>query len=554
MLIAADRVTAQQHDRAALEKLRADLIEVEMTIERLKRLVPPTFDLPAERAAIHALAEKAKLSPVEVKVIGSGESLKSADGQPLPITIDRLEISGVDTYDAVHFFLSMLRLRPRLIGIESVRFDAVAGDRVRYVARLAYPSWGEETSAPQPSPARDVVTVARERLAMLRWTRDAVVSYLAQLRSDRHLDALASLTAAVDEHPIALRSVRLDGAMSIEGSLVGAAARALLTEALKKAGMLMADGKWSPSGPCQTFAVTSPAFAHGSGTGKTGITDTAALFEDLPDYAPGRHVFDAESATFCSDEPSAQSPRRVVVPGQNPGESSFLRLRDVDVVDLFFVINDLLPENFIVDDDVTGRITLDVSATASVDDVLRAIATTGVVIGSPPLRRVSRKASTTTPSRATNGPPLSLVLRKANVTDVLCLLREVMQKEITMPAGVKRRVSIFAFDVPADLVLDALHPRSTAGSVNPCERPGAPASRLARHRFSFESLEIAEVRLAGIAQVGETWKAYARVPGKGVMALAPDQRLFDGVVKSIGPNGVTFLSDSKGEKRVALAP
>src|SRR5687767_3294715 len=120
-----------QTDTATLEKLRQDLIEVETTTEQFRRLIPADFDLAAEREAIDQLARKAELSPVDVKVVPGTE-------RP-PLVINRIEISGRDPFDAVHFFVSMLRVRSRLAGIESARFVAEPGQNVRYVIRLAYP-------------------------------------------------------------------------------------------------------------------------------------------------------------------------------------------------------------------------------------------------------------------------------------------------------------------------------------------------------------------------------------------------------------------------------
>src|SRR5687768_2802469 len=206
-----------QTDMATLEKLRKELIEVEVTTEQFRRLIPVEFDLAAERQAIDQLARKAELSPIEVKVVPGTERL--------PLVIHRLELSGRDPFDAVHFFVSMLRIRARLVGIESARFDAGPDATVHYVIRLAYPSWSD---VPDETVERsDVVSMMRRKVERERAAHDDIVAAVAQLQEDP-LEALAVFTKAAEEHPIALTSVRIDGAISMEGLVLGAAARAAL--------------------------------------------------------------------------------------------------------------------------------------------------------------------------------------------------------------------------------------------------------------------------------------------------------------------------------------
>lgn len=530
---------------ASIEKLRKDLIEVESTIERFQRVIPPTFDLPAERKAIDSLAQKAELSPIDVKVVPGTERLSGDDGHPVPVEINRLEMAGRGSYGAVHFFLSMARHRPRLVGVESLRFDAGPGETVRFVVRLMYPSWAP--TPPENEIPSDMVAALRQKVVRSRAIRDRIVAMIARLKEDRAVDALGLFTEAAEEHAIALTSVRIDDGISMEGLLLGAAARAALAASLDKAKLRASRLQWSPAGACQAFSVSArfePAEEPG------GLTESVV-------FTPGGPVFDGDSAAFCRGEPESPA-RRILVRGaaSTNDNAFFLRLRNLDLVDVFFVLNDLIAENFVIDQDVKGRVDLDILEGATVDDALSAVSSAGVVIGSPPLRRVSRgkPAVPSTQRPSSGGEPINMSFRDADLAGILCLLGQVSGREIRMPRELRQRVSLFMTELPVGAALDQLLPSSSTSAVNPCELSSGSGSRLSRHPLKLEQLGIADLRIAGLARVGETWRAYVHAPARRVMPLEPGQRLFDGTVKSIGSKGVTFASDAKGVIDVSLVP
>jgi hypothetical protein len=114
-----------------------------------------------------------------------------------------------------------------------------------------------------------------------------------------------------------------------------------------------------------------------------------------------------------------------------------------------------------------------------------------------------------------------------------------------------RRVSIFATEIPAETVLAALARTSGGKQVNPCGIDTTPPSRLRKHAFRPERTAIEEVRIAGLAQVGEGWKAYAYLPGNRLVPLEPGARFADGSVLAISATGVRFTTKS-GTVDVAL--
>jgi hypothetical protein len=145
-------------------------------------------------------------------------------------------------------------------------------------------------------------------------------------------------------------------------------------------------------------------------------------------------------------------------------------------------------------------------------------------------------------------------LRDVDLANVLCLLADVSGHEIRMTREQQRRLSFFASELPIGAALDLLAPTPGDAAVNACTLAGGSSSRLSRHRFSLERIAIADLRVAGLAHVGETWRGYVCGPAKRVMALEPGQRLLDGTVQSIGSNGVTFASEKKGVVSVPFVP
>jgi hypothetical protein len=529
---------AQPADEAASrEKIAKDLLDIEMALERVRVIVPPSFDVASERKAIESLARKAKLGSIDVKLIPGTERFSLDDGTPLPLVMNRLEITGRDAYDSFHFFLSMLRHRSRPVGIESLRLDVKKEQSVRFIARLRYPSWA---TVPDENAGVSVAAL-RRKLSRNRDILDKTVQTLVQLKeTGKATDALAAFTKEIEEHSIALTGVRIDDDISITGLALGSAARAKLPASLKQANLRAGRLEWTPAGACHAFVVSA----------KSETTDESESF------TPGREVFDGDVAAFCHGEPVSPA-RRIVArgPASTDDKSFFLRLRNVDLVDVFFVINDLAAENFVVDQDVKGRVDLDIFQEATLEDALSALRGEGLVIGSRPLRRVSRATpAVALADKPASGDPINVSVRNAEIADILCLLGNVTKRELSVPRGLHGRVSVFATELPAVAILEELLPKSSDATMNPCSLERKPLSRFSMHRLTFEQMAADDLRIAGIAHVGDVWKVYADVPTIGLMPLEAEQRLFDGSVKSIGPKGVTVASRTKGVIDIPFVP
>jgi hypothetical protein len=105
----------------------------------------------------------------------------------------------------------------------------------------------------------DPVSMMRQKLERDRAVRDGIVATVARLQEDP-LDALAVFTKAAEEHAIALTSVRIDEGISIEGLLLGAAARNALAAGMETAKLSVSRTEWSRAGACEAFSITAAAF------------------------------------------------------------------------------------------------------------------------------------------------------------------------------------------------------------------------------------------------------------------------------------------------------
>jgi len=549
LLVVVPALAQRAVETETIQKLRAELIEIESAIELTRRLVPPDFELADERTAIDALAQKAELSAVELQIAGEPERLRLEDGRPAPLQITAAELTGNGTYSAVHFFLSMLQYRPRLIDVASLRLDAAGAGRVRFTARLRFPTWAP--APPERSTSPDPLAAVRERVSAARSVRDTIVAELARMRDRGKLDALALFTEAAEKHSIALTAVRIDDAISIEGLLAGEGARAGFAAALTAAALRPVQLEWSPAGVCRAFSLRARPELPAEPSGLPDAGSSA--------FTAGRDIFDRESAAFCRGEQPAPT-QRIVAGKAGSAKEGFLRLRDVDLVDVFFVLSDLLGENFVVDHDVKGRVSLDVHEDATIDGTMDALSAAGIVISSPPLRHVRRKETSGAPPAelAPSGPPINVSLRNASLSTVLCILGNVLERKVEMDRDFERRVSVFATELPAGIALAALRPKPekspAQAAVNACEVPSGSGSRLGGHLLTLEQLGLADMRVAGLARIGDVWRAYVPLPGRGLIPIEVGQRLFDGRVKSIGPKGVIFLSGQSVTTELQLVP
>jgi hypothetical protein len=542
--------------------------ELDRRIEVLARVLPDAFDPARAEDDVRVLARQAGIEDLGVRPWSGASRLREADGQPGPVEVHRLEVSGRDRHQKVHEFLDRALHQARLVDVEALRLTAAAEDTVRFKARLGLPSFTGPTGAGESDETvrRADIPVA-EREAFLRDTqlvrvKAGVVDRLRDRRS-RALQAVAAVTREARDDALALTEVRFDGTLALEGVVAGRAARAGLQATLERAGLTV-DQLWSePFGNCRRFqANVRPAPAEGAAE---GVEDNG--------------LFDDQTAQACGLEPGpgAAPGSRQAVAGRGAGPLT-LRLRDVEWVDVFFALHDLTGQGYVVDADVAGRVNVDLEGVTPE----QALAAAGLAVEPPgPLRRVSRSSparfrppSTT----AYTGEPVSFSLKDADLRDVLALFGEVSGLKILGQRGLAGRVHLFARDLPWDRVFEGVLSSAglthvvrddtlVIGSEPAVEAYRPPVSGAARPD-GFEPLALRPSRriwtprlpqhaagdfeVAGLGRSGGAWRAYAYGPANRPLSVEAGQTLFEGRVSAVGPEGITVLTDAWGPVDVPL--
>jgi hypothetical protein len=546
-------------DRAELQKIQQDLRQVEEQIELLRRTTPPEFDQVEEEKSLRKIAGAAKVSNLKIRFLEEVSRLPLEGGTASPMELHAVELSGRDLFQNVYLLLSMLDHRPRFSRLETLRLDAADSDTVRFSARLALPVLTDDPQ-PEPSLRGGILAAARDQLARKRAIVSALAQYLDPAQQQHVPEALANLEDEIGTGPIALIGTGFDGTnITLRGVLVGTAARTALKDSLKKTRMRTIREEFTKSGICLAFTITARP--------EPGDRPPKAVIDN--------GMFDAGTSAVC--KPELAPVAAPVVAGSSLPEAPppFLQLRGVDLADVFAALADLLPEAFVVDQDVAGRIRLDVFDNASLDDVFREMGSAGVRIGPGPVHHVSRVSRSETPNATGTknpGSPVSFTIKDAAIAEVLCLFGEITGQEINIPRDQQGRVSIFAIDAPVNHLLDVviesgnltsvsegkrlvLRDRGDARDVagaNACGmRPASSPSRLAQLPASVRELGTADIELVGLARLSDSWRAYVYGPARRLMSLETGNELLDARVKSVGPDGVTLTTN--GGKVVTIA-
>jgi hypothetical protein len=535
------------------DELKQEMASLELQLDTLWRRVPKCD--PAEEK--HQLAVWAKttgeLESFDVKPVAEAERLRLEDGRPTPMKLLRMEISGREPYERVDVFLSRIAQRPRLMDLETLRLRAEAGGTVSFAARFALPCYSDEEN-PAPVGSTPEMLLA-DHLSWLLGTYQKVEELTARADTSRLALALGAFGREIGNSAVTLTEVRSAQEIVLEGVVSGASSRTGLEPALKRAGFQVGNVQTSPAEECQKFSIT------------------ARLDPGEPDQERAvvlrNGLFDNDTAAFCASRPSLG---KVVAHGAQAtpeGRALTLRMRDVELVHLFLALHDLTREEFVVDPDVQGRVSVEVEG-ATIEETLAAMSSVGVAVGPGPLRRVSRAASrpAAAPSHAPyTGEKITVSLQDSDLATFLCMFEQISQRKISAPRELAGRLSIFVEYLPWDQIFDgaltsaglvskpdgdrlwggtasAAKVRGRSKAVDVCQIPDSgPPSRLAPQR-SLPEMRLADLELAGLGRGGGDWKAYAYSPWRTFLSLEAGLKLQDASVKSVGPTGVAFVSDA----------
>jgi hypothetical protein len=605
-------------EKAELAALRDEMRKVEVALEYQKRVLPPTLGYDAEaESSLRGLAAQAGLSPVELRLGPASQPVAYPDGRRSPVEVRPLEISGRDLYQTVDRYLDRLSSSPRLFELQALSLKAAPDDTVAFTIRLGLPYCTDPCSGhvegeatfqdatldklaarrkalederraavvrgnPQAHPDVQKAALQEQRTLVERgfYLEQAVLLRRATLGRQQFLDllvdldarykasrrivaALERLTWNARSSAFALTEVRFDGQAVLQGLSLGAGAQQALKPALDAAGFAVASVKTSPAGECQAFTATAQL--------KPG---------EIPgEVFLGNGLFDDQAPGLCS-APKPATVTRIEATGSNGGVS--FRLRGVAAADVVRTLHETTGQGFVVDPDVNARMSADVQ-NATPEDVLAALAKSGLAVGTGDLRRVSRTARPATTPKAPpyTGQPISVSFTRGDLRDILCLFKTITGTPVWAPGDLEAKVTVFARDVPWDQVLDAaaaslglvfvnepekerafLGPEPVArnpehpGAEEPCG-PGPAGKRPTRMQqlrdqpAEAKSLSVSDLKLVGLAQIDGAWYGYAYAYSSLLVSLGPGTELLDGKVTSVDSTSVS-LKSAKGVTRLSL--
>ena len=453
-------------------------------LETLRRILPDGPNPAADAALAKELAEGARLASVEALARPPAESTSArAD-----VVVD---VSAVGRYAEVDRFVRQVALSPRPIDVESLSVTATPDAVVKLdaVLRLPYRPLRAPLPAPPDGTRARLQGVPRAqadayvRDMSLALAKSETVATLRRTRRNPRL-FLSELAAIVRDRPVVLTHASVGDDFVVRGLTVGEGPVRALESRFERGFLRVSDFVMARQGACLRFEVR----------GKSPVVGPDA---ELP--LPTEDPFDQDDAPCKVDRDSV---RTVVVKGpstKTPGQGPLsLRLRDVDLTDVFFVLHWLTRQGFLVDGDVTGRVSVELNR-VTLEEALAALAKgAGLRVSEPSLvRRVSLARGTLPPSESKRGakgkapatgpspaplpagPPATFLLKRADVRDILAAMTDADPSLAALgPQGFLGRVSVWAKDVP----LGTCRARSPRGGRAHGARGGRPPDPRASSR------------------------------------------------------------------------
>jgi len=523
-------------------------------LETLRRILPDGPTASADAAHLRALADESQLGQVDVYDCAPAESGTSG--------VVSCQLRALGGYEQVERFFRRVALSHRLVDVARLELNSASEGVVRIEAALRLPYW--PTGAPLPpapeSPGGRPAGVPRPVLqtfvrdtAIALGKSEALASWRRARRNPRLF--LSELAAIVRDRPVLLGHASVGNEFTVRGLAVGEATVRGLESRFESGFFRVHDFLMARQAACHRFEVTGTAPVAGP------EAELPVPVEDpfLQDPSPCRIDRDA-SPTYVvkGPAPTAKSP------GTGP---LTVRLRDVDFADVFQVLGLASGTAFLVDADVVGRVSVDVTR-ATLDETLGFIEkqARAEVVDWGPLKRVSRTRTDPPPPLPSGGDPVSFALKRAEVRELLAVMSDIdPELAVLGPPGYLGRVSLWASNVPllplrAGLLAASNLVERVEGDERILERPtgaGELPVAIARvapeKRLTLRPDEVAmlEFELAGVASWGGRWLAFAYSPTGRLNSYAVGDRLADAVVQSIESTDVT-LETSEGLLRLAL--
>jgi hypothetical protein len=527
-------------------------------LETLRRILPDGPVAPADLQHLRTLAEGAQLGRVEIEARPPVES-----GTRGEIAYDLTALGG---YDDIDRFFGRVALSHRLIDVETLTLNSAPERLIQLTATLRLPFW--PTAAPLPRPPesagrrfsgvpRPTLETYRRDQSLALAKSEAIATWRRARRNPRLF--LSELAAVVNGRAVVVGYASLGETFTVRGLAVGEDTVRGLESRFERGFFRISDFLMAKQAACHRFEV------HGT-------SPVAGPDAELPMPLEDPFVQDPNPCRVDRDPPDRIAVRGPTPSARKPGTGPLtLRLRDVDFADVFQALGLVGGAGFLVDSDVVGRVSIDVTrmTLAETLDLLRRKA--GVTIEeSGRVRRVSRAgASPETSGRdPSDGDPVSFALKRADVRELLAVMTDIDPSLASLgPPGFLGRLSVWASGVPlselrAD-VLDAVGlvetiegdrrvlERATGSAQPPVPVAGSVTER--RLQLRPEDLAVLEFEPAGVASNGTGWLAFAYSPTGQLHAYRRGDRLADAVVRSIESTDVV-LETSEGPLRLALPP
>ncbi len=533
----------------------AERLLLDRRLETLRRILPDGASGATDAALLRRFADAAGLAKTRVETRAPVDS--AGHGEVW------LELTALAGFEDVDRFFRSVESSPRLVDVESLSLTATTGEVLQLATVLRLPYWPVRTPLPPPPdfPRSRLAGASRgERDAFLR---DQALAYAKSDVIDRWRRArrtprlfFSELGAAVGERPVALAYASLGETFTIRGLALGEGPLRALERRLERGFFRVSDFLIAKQGVCLRFET------HGR---------CPVAGPDVALSTPTDDPFDLDASACRLDRDHGA--RSLVVKGRppsakNPGTGPLtLRLSGVDLADVFFALSALGLGGYVVDDAVVGRVQLELTR-ATLDEALAAIRRAAglelTAVG--PVRRVSLTREGTRHTVPGSDVPASFSLKRAEVRDLLAAMADADPALATLgPSGFLGRVSVWTKDAPLGAlraaILDAAgldervederrivdRPNGASETPAPVARSGNE-SRLALRR---EELTVHEFELAGVGSSPGRLLAFAYSPGGELLAYAPGDRLFDGVVRAIESNAVV-LETEDGPVRLTL--
>lgn len=555
-------------------------------LETLRRILPDAPSPVADAALVRELAEAARLQQVESL---ARPPLETGARGEVPV-----DLRATASFAQVERFFRQAGLSHRLLDVQSLELVAAPGDQVRLSAVFLLPY--RPLRAPLPPPpdgtrarvqgvpkAQADAFIADQALALAK--SEQVASLRRSRRNPRVF--LAELGAIVRERPVVLTSAVLGEEFSVRGLTLGEGPVRALQSRFERGFFRVSHFLMSRQGACLRFEAR-------------GTTPVAGPEAELP--LPTEDPFEEAGRACAIDRDAGRTPaiRNPLPPANSKaaraGGPLTLRLRDVDLTDVFQVLQRTTGQGFVVDGDVTGRASVEL-VRVSLEEALGFISKTAELrIGDPgPLRRVALarnwkpEPKPTPPPKKRGGskpadppppepdpltePPqtstsASFELKRVGVRELLAVMTDVDPGLASLgPSGFLGKLSVWAKDVRLDLlrnrVLQAsglverfeegrrLLERPDSGAETPT--PVAGEVQNLRLVLRGQDLAALEFQPAGVASNGNGWTVFAYAPGGALFAYRSGDRLADAVLKAVESTDVVVETED-GDVRYGLAP